>query len=183
MQEDDPESELSAFEIAQWDRIASVPNTKEFYDAYALDADSVFMELLKIIARNEIDDRGVEFLTILSRTFMHRNPNYKLTSERAPYDGAFRSAAKMLAAPIMKRMVDEIDKEVACGCKLEAAVHAAMERYDLSRREVFRCIKDIRKYRLNVLLFSKELGFRVTEFDWPLGYDVDERGRLVPTSD
>lgn len=182
MDRNDSEIELGAAEKRQWDRIFLVPNTNEIYDAHPLDADSIFRELVNLIIRNEIDDRGVEFLMVLARTFLHRNPTYKLTSERAPEGCTFRFAAKMLAAPLMKDMVDAIDQEVAGGCKLESAVQTAMETYKLSRREVFRCIKEIRNHRLKALSSSNKYGFPISAWDWPAGYDIDTRGRLVPAS-
>jgi hypothetical protein len=66
-------------------------------------------------------------------------------------------------------VADYVDQQVAQGVKQESAVQDASECYSVSRREIFRMLREVRALRLEW-----------PEWDGYDDYEIAEDGRLVP---
>jgi hypothetical protein len=163
-------------------KISAIPWEEETYHRYDLNEYELGNKIFDLMTRNAIDDEGLEFLTVIFRSLAGRNPLFRLKVERPANGGRVRMAVNVAKAPAMYAMVDKIDIQVAGGLKQESAIEQAMQENLLSRREVFRQVERIRKHRLVIRDSAADLGYPLTKFDRPDGYEIDDSGKLVPNS-
>jgi hypothetical protein len=136
-----------------------------------------------VLLETELPPKAQAFLGALYRSFYGREPYHHLKVMSAAPGVKIKFASRIERAHEALEIADKIDSAVAFGEKLEAEVAAAMAKYDLSRREVFRRLKEIRKERI---AWAELLdGKRCPTFALyvPKGFDVDCDGKLVIDKD
>lgn len=144
--------------------------------------DFTWMDVLEGLQRCFLDEgqhpEAVEFLSALRMAVLGTHPFFRLRFERVPKGKSFAPYAKMKRHLLATNLAEQIDIAVARGAKLEAEIQDACDAYGLSRREVFRFLKETRERRLAKREIDALDGRGTT---WPIPNDLtlDKRGRFV----
>jgi hypothetical protein len=126
------------------------------------------------------DFRAWDILVGLQRCLLGLHPKFRLNVEHPDEGVTFAPLAKLKRHQLATNIAQAIDVAVARGAKLEAEVQAACDEFGLSRREVFRFLKETRERRKEWPQMAELDGY---ECPWPTpnGYMIDESGRIVPS--
>ena len=176
-----PENDIPMDEAARIGTTLEFPMDATFFDR----TDFAQWDILEGLQRCFLDPaqhpEAVEFLRALHLAFMGMHPHFRLVLERAPEGAAFAPYTKVKRHLLATDLTQRIDIAVARGAKLEAEVQAACDETGLSRREVFRFLRETRERRLQWRLMAEMDGY---ECPWPVPDDlmIDDSGRLVPNA-
>lgn len=133
------------------------------------------------LASNESSSEAERDLAIAAyMALMGMHPTLKLNVEHPPKNGFFSNHARAIRRLLSFQVADEIDIAVANGLKLESGIRDAEQRYGLSRREVFRMLREIRNYRLEQAEAVRAMPGTHRDYHWPDGLTIDAKGRFVP---
>lgn len=158
-----------------------MPSDWEFFERTDFREWDILIGLQRCFLDANAHPEAVEFLRALWLGLLGMHPKFRLRLEH-PADGAtFAPLARVKRHQLATNIAEAIDIAVARGAKLEAEVQAACDEYGLSRREVFRFLKETRERRNRWRQMAELDGI---DFRWPTpdGLMIDDSGRIVPTS-
>lgn len=125
------------------------PN-KEFYERTKFTSQDLGNWIVTILSSYELDDDVWEFLIALQRANEGGNRAVRV-SVSAIEEG--QTTARIKSADTWKKaeeIADWVDIQVAQDCKQDAAVHEACERWQVTKRDVFRYLKRVRAWRVEI---------------------------------
>jgi hypothetical protein len=124
-----------------------------------------------------LNERQFDFVMALHHACFGVHPKFRLNFERPRKGSSFSRVHRIEAGQAIVAMANEIDVAKASGVKLESAVQAAMAKWSLSRREVFRRLKMQRQMRLAEFEINTEMGYLTGSV--PEGFKIAPDGTLV----
>lgn len=159
------------------------PSDPAFYERTAFEAWDILVGLQTIIIGGYLPDEGQELVRAVRLALLGLHPKFRLNFEKPKGDSTFSQVAKFNRHKLATDISQEIDLAVARGAKLEAEVQDASDRLGISRREIFRMIKETRERRR-----AWEDIDKINEHPsrtWPLpdGFTIDPAGKIVPSPD
>lgn len=125
-------------------------------------------------------DEEFSFLMALYHASAGVHPKFRIQVEHPKAGSEFARVQRIKAAHEGFEIANEIDVATACGSKQEAAIQEAMEKWQLSRREIFRRLKLCREIRQGNLELSGDRANALASV--PAGYDIAQDGTLVPAN-
>lgn len=130
-----------------------------------------FRERLWAIAdSHNLSDDELKFLASIDAAISGTHPDIRLKVEQVPEGVTPLRLAEWKREGIARAVADHVDMQVASGVKQESAIQDACSRFDVSRREVFRMLREVRALRT-----------QWHEWDSPYDdYEIANDGRLVP---
>lgn len=158
-----------------------MPSDWEFFERTDFREWDILIGLQRCFLDANAHPEAVEFLRAIWLGMLGLHPKFRLNVEH-PHDGAtFAPLARVKRHQLATNIAQTIDVAVACGAKLEAEVQAACDEFRLSRREVFRFLRETRERRKQWRQMAEMNGY---ECPWPTppGYMIDDSGRIVPAS-
>jgi hypothetical protein len=149
-------------------------------DSLSLPSQSALERAVFDLATQEgLSDENLDVLLTIFYALVGRHPRYRLKLEIAPEGRPFARAKAVENAHSATLMANEIDCEIARGMKQESAVEAASAKFGISRREVFRRLAAVRKWRADHLEFTKPGDAEILA-GVPKGFKIRDDGHLVP---
>jgi hypothetical protein len=139
--------------------------------------------LQALVMEEDLSDKSYDFVMHIFLAVSGAHPNFRLQLEKPKEGASFKRALTQEKARVSHDLANEIDVFVANGGKQEAAVQSAMATYDLSRREVFRRLKEQREQRKSYLEFALSEGSGEVLGGIPKGYRISKNGALVSIDD
>jgi hypothetical protein len=157
-----------------------MPSDWAFFDRTDFRAWDILVGLQRCFLDPDADPEAVEFLRAIWLGLLGLHPKFRLNVEHPDEGVTFAPLAKLKRHQLATNIAQAIDVAVARGAKLEAEVQAACDEFGLSRREVFRFLKETRERRKEWPQMAELDGY---ECPWPTpnGYMIDESGRIVPS--
>lgn len=154
-------------------------NSPSLFDNPDVTSDQIADAIWDVLMRTELPEESQAFLGGLFRSFYGRSPYHHCKVHHPPKGSKVQFAARIEVAKETWEMADAIDIAVAQGEKLEAKIAWAEQRYGLSRRQVFRRLKEWRSQRLKwkAMLVGEYKAASRTYL--PDGYNVADDGRLT----
>lgn len=134
------------------------------------DENELLSWLTNLAHMHYLSDQDLKFFGSLHAAIIGCHPSVRVKIEQIPDDVLPRLRQEWRRESIARAVADHVDQQVAEGVKQESAVQEASERYFVSRREIFRMLREVRALRL-----------KWQEWDNPYDdYEIAEDGRLVP---
>lgn len=136
----------------------------------AFDSESLQERLWGIAETHYLSDDELNFLASITAAISGTHPAIRVKVEEIPDGVTPHRLAEWQREGTARAVADQVDMQVANGVKQESAIQDACSRYGVSRREVFRMLREVRAQRL-----------QWQEWDNPYdNYEIAEDGRLVP---
>lgn len=141
------------------------------------------LKLRSVLQTRQFDDDAFDLLIAISCAIEGRHRAFRLALEYPKDGGSFQKITQLDTWALTSAMADEVDVAIAEGVKAESAIASAMERYQLSRKEVFRRLRTVRGYRALTFAACEHLQSPQREGrDCPLGYVITHDGKLARIS-
>jgi hypothetical protein len=152
----------------------------EDYERTSYSSAELALRLRNLLQTRCLDDEAFDLLMAISCAIEGRHRGFRLGHEYPREGSVFAKITQHERYTKISKMADEVDIAIAEGEKAEAAVASVMERYQLSRKEVFRRLKEARSYRALTFSACKHLNIPQNEGDdCPVGYNITEEGKLI----
>lgn len=157
-------------------RIHHAGRREGFHADNTFDQERLRQEITMLLLQTDLPEKHYELLLALTEALGGTHPKMKVSVQIL---AEYKTPQKILHWRAKQRaqdIADQIDMAVAAGVKQEAAVVQAEKDFSVSRRDIFRCLKEVRLERIGsdcdelIEIFGPRYpGFRITN-----------DGRLVP---
>ena len=178
--EDDTEDGTNGSYWRRWTQRLKHFGGPSMFDNREATEHEIFNALSDLALNHDLSPEEQAFVGGLCKALYGRAPFHHVRVVKAVPGGKIRFAAKIDRSHGSLDMADAIDIAVAGGAKLEAEVQGAADQLNLSRREVFRRLKEIRSQRLK---WGEPMANGrhdpTCHMYIPAGFAVDAEGKLV----
>ena len=180
IKEEDDGAEISFEEAERIKSIFERTSGGGFYDRTDFKLWDVLEGLQSLYLETGQHDEVVDFARALHLSLLGLHPKFRLVIEHPKEATTFAPFAKQQRHLLAWTVADEIDVGVARGRKLESEVEAACAKHEVSRREAFRFLKEVREMRRQRIVWAEMNDWEVGDWELPEGFGVDRTGRIVP---
>lgn len=138
------------------------------------------LRLRGVLLTVDLDDEAFDLLMAMSCALEGRHRGFRLQLDRPLEGSTFKAIKRHETWQQTFKMADEIDTAMADGQGSDSAVVEAMQRYGLSRTEVFNRLKEVRGARARSFAACEARKRPQQEGrDCPWGYAITKDGKLV----
>jgi len=166
-------------QIDQWSQ------SPENFEQTSFTNQELVLRLRAFLMSHTLDAQSFDLLMAISCAIEGRHPAFQLIIKRPPANGSFQSVMRHELWRSSSKMADEIDIAVANGDKQDSVIEDAITRYDLSRAEIYRRLKQVRtdralsyKAHLHVEVEQSAKGGTIRPLLGPEGYIITEDGKF-----
>ncbi len=161
---------------AAW-RLNQLHQNDDFFQQNTFTEDEIKSLMMDVVLENNLTDEHLAALVAIGRAIRGTHPYMAIDIKAVPAGVIPRPLRDIRKARLMMDVADQIDMQVAAGVKQDAAIHEAMDKFKLSRRETFRLLKDARAKRIRMR--DQEEEFENWDY-WYKDFLINKSGRLVP---